>query len=162
MNLNPISFEEASKIVIGIEHAYAYDPFDPGGETKWGIARNKHPEIPEEKWLSYTINDALSLYKTAYFDMSRCGEMPRAWGLAVFDGEVNQGYVIDLAQHACGAPVDGKVGPVTLSRLHMASSEMFHSFMASRGVRYTHNHQFARDGEGWLKRLFMIASLGGA
>jgi len=158
MTLEPISFDEALGLVVNLEGRYANDPSDPGGETKWGIARKRHPEISEADWAKFSPGDARNLYKTSYFDAHRCGEMPRGWGLAIFDGEVVQGEVIKLAQAAIGAVPDGQVGPQTLVRFQLATHEDFCLFMALRGVKYTHSPLFPRDGKGWLKRLFLISA----
>jgi lysozyme family protein len=149
-------FAAAIAVVLAEEGPYALEPGDPGGETKWGIARNAHPEISAAAWANFTRNQALAIYRAQYWDAHWCGMMPWRWALAIFDGEVNQGSVIALAQRALGAKPDGKVGGDTLGALSRATDEHFAAFMAARARAYIALSRFPTDGAGWLKRLFNV------
>ena len=56
-------FLAALAIVKGIEKPYSNDPNDPGGETKWGVARNYHPEISDVAWVAWTEADSERLLR---------------------------------------------------------------------------------------------------
>lgn len=145
-----------SVVVDGIEKAYSNDPYDSGGETKWGVARNYHPEISPAAWAAFSRDDALKLYRAQYWDSNRCGEMPWAWALCVFDGEVNQPSIITLAQDALGVRKDGKIGAGTLAAMANAKPEHLARFMALRAKAYVSKAKFPYDGDGWFTRLFII------
>lgn len=157
----PDLFLAAVKVVLDDEGVLSNELGDPGGETKWGIARNRHPEITAEQWQAYTKDDAIALYRSGYWDAHRCGEMPWAWGLAVFDGQVNQGSVIMLAQRALGLPkIDGAVGLATLSAMKTAAREHLATFLALRIKSYIALPRFPYDGTGWVKRTIVTAIAG--
>lgn len=164
----PDLFPLADQIVAGIEAGFSVDPTDPGnwtgGEpnagtlkgTKYGISAKAYPDLDIA---NLTLDQAQAIRRRDYWDLHRCGEMPWPWALGVYDGEINQGSVIELAQLVAGLrQVDGVVGSATLAALAQAAPDAFDEFMALRGVRYTHlTALFPRDGKGWLKRLMRIA-----
>lgn len=149
-------FPQAVAIILTLEGVYSNDPSDPGAETKWGIARAEHPEIPDATWASFTRDDALAIYRNKYWDANRCGEMPWPWALCVFDGEVNQGSVIALCQRCLGVKVDGIVGSGTLVAMAISPDENLNLFMALRAKAYIALPRFPYDGDGWFKRLFAV------
>lgn len=150
-------FTAATGIVLPIEGPYSLQPGDPGGETKWGIARNEHlKDISDAEWAAFTLDDAIAVYRKEYWDANRCGDMPWRWALGVFDGEVNQGSVIRLAQRALGLKADGVVGDVTLDAMKKSNDWQFANFMARRAKAYVALPLFPNDGEGWFTRIAQI------
>jgi len=153
-------FQAAAQLILTLEGVYSDDSNDPGGETKWGIARAAHPEIPDATWASFTRDDALTIYRAQYWDAHRCGAMPWAWALAIFDGSVNQGSVIALAQNTLGVHIDGKIGPETLDAMAVdatgGATERLDMFFAGRAVSYVALKDFPKYGRGWFKRLFAV------
>ena len=149
-------FQAAAPLILAEEGVYSNQAVDPGGETKWGVARNEHPEITDSQWSAWTQADSVALFRSKYWDAHRLGEMPWPWALAIFDGEVNQGSVITLAQEALGLPGDGVVGDRTIAATKTATAEAFHIFLALRLLSYTHDSAFAADGKGWFKRVISI------
>jgi len=149
-------FPAAVQIVLESEGVFSNQPGDSGGETVYGIARNKHPELVD--WPP-TKDEAILVYRTQYWNPHRCGEMPWPWALAIFDGEVNQGSIINLAQKALGVSADGIVGIATLTQMQRATPEDFDLFIAKRSLAYVNAGLWSIDGEGWMKRLSKIARL---
>lgn len=155
-------FLPAVSIIFPEEGPYSLQPGDPGGETKWGTARNKHPEIPDDKWANWTKQDSLGLFRVEYWGKNRCGEMPWRWALGVFDGAINQGGVIRLAQRSLGlARIDGIVGPSTLSAMLHSNDWQFANFMALRAKAYIPLPLFPKDGNGWFTRITQISYYAG-
>lgn len=146
-------FPLAVAIVLEEEGVFSDDPNDVGGETIFGIARASHPAIP---WPP-TKDQSIAIYQAEYWTAHRCGEMPWPWGLGVFDGEVNQGNVIRLAQEALGVAQDGVVGPATLAAMIAAAAPLFDQFLALRALSYVDESGFPRFGKGWMARLARIA-----
>jgi lysozyme family protein len=147
-------FSAAVAIVLEEEGVFSADAQDPGGATYYGIARAAHPEF--KPWPP-TKDQATALYRVQYWDAHRCGEMPWPWAVAIFDGEVNQGSVIRLAQQALGLTQDGAVGPATLAAMTQASPALFDEFLGLRALAYTRDAGFSHDGKGWLTRIARVA-----
>lgn len=147
-------FESAFALVVSVEGGASHDLSDPGGATKFGISQRAYPALDIAR---LTLEEAKALYRRDYWDAHRCGLMPWAWALAVFDGAVNQGDAVTLLQRALGTAQDGVVGAETLALLSQADPEAFPTFLALRAERYAATHGFPVYGRGWLKRLFVIA-----
>lgn len=153
-------YPTAARLVFNIEGPDSDDPHDPGGLTRFGIALNKHPELTRAQLLAFTRDDALAFIRKKYWDAHRCGEMPWRWALGVFDGEVNQGSVIDLAQQALSVRADGVVGSLTIAAMELANSEEdYRLFLALRLVRYASSRDAATYEKGWFKRVVLVAQL---
>jgi hypothetical protein len=67
---------------------YTNDSSDPGGETKYGIAKRSHPSLDIK---NLTPEQATSIYATEYWDASGCDSIPFPFNVAVFDTAVNCG-----------------------------------------------------------------------
>ena len=146
------NFDKAVEIVLEAEGVFSNQVNDPGGETWYGIARKSHPNIP---WPPSKAQ-AIEIYQTQYWDTNQCDSMPWPWALAIFDGEVNQGSVIKVAQTVLGLRPDGVVGPQTLKAIQGATQEQLNFFFAGRALSYIALGTFPSFGKGWLKRLFNI------
>lgn len=77
----------------GKDGGYTHDPRDPGGETKWGISKRAHPN---EDIRNMTLERALELYRTKYWDVYTTrgyplDSAPPQYAVAVFDSGVNCG-----------------------------------------------------------------------
>lgn len=150
-------FPVADLIVVGIEKPHSFDA--AGGDTVYGIARVKHPGIP---WPPSEIQ-ARQIRRDQYWNAHRCGEMPWRWALAVYDGEINQGSVVRLAQLALQTTEDGAIGPETIRAMTMSSlaaDDEFRRFLALRIEAYTHDAGYRTFGHGWIARVLKIAQAG--
>ncbi len=67
---------------------YTNDPTDPGGETKYGIAKRYHPSLDIK---NLTPEQAASIYATEYWDAAGCDSLSFPFNAAVFDTSVNCG-----------------------------------------------------------------------
>lgn len=151
-------FLPAIGIIFDIEKIYADHPSDPGGETKWGVARNEHPEISNSAWLAFTAADAVKIYRAQYWDRFQCGNLTWPWALGLFDGVVNEGGVaVSLMQAALGVVTDGRMGPGTVTAARTAAPELFHAYLALRIKSYSLQANWGTDGKGWSKRVVRIA-----
>lgn len=151
-------FPQACVIEFGDEGPYSDSPSDPGGETKWGIARNEHPEITDEQWAAWSQVDSRNMLREQYWDKYQCGSMPWPWALAIFDAVVNQGgSMIAIAQMALHTRTDGLIGPGTLAAIRNASRENLAMFLAYRCISYVGDKGFHTNGTGWFKRVVEIA-----
>jgi lysozyme family protein len=151
-------FQTAAGLILTEEGVYSNLASDGGGETKFGVARNRHPEITDAQWAAWTPADSLALFRSGYWDANRCGEMPWPFALCLFDADVNQGDVkaADLLQQALGLVVDGKIGAVSLARIATATNDDLAHFMALRALAYAGLGNFSTFGHGWFNRLFIV------
>ena len=153
------AFAWAIERVLLEEGDYANDPHDPGAETKWGVARASHPEIPAAAWRDFKRADAVLLYERDYWTPIRGDELPGPIATALFDAAINQGVTVAvrLLQSCLGVGVDGVMGPVTVREARQRdTSILLAEFMAERVLRYASLPGFARYGRGWARRCFRM------
>jgi lysozyme family protein len=152
-----MSFDIAVERVLGHEGSYANIKEDLGGETNWGItigtarANGFHGDMK-----SMNRNEAIVIYKRAFWDKNRCGEMPFPIAYQFFDGCVNHGagYAAKWLQKAVGAVPDGSVGNETLSKTNASNvTRTVFKMMADRLNFYTVNSTWDHFGKGWINRM---------
>jgi lysozyme family protein len=147
----------ALAIIFGTEGGYVNDPRDPGGETKYGIAKAAHPNVDIK---ALTLDGASAIYAKDYWAPARCDDLPWPLSLFVFDAAVNQGVdtAKKLLQKSLNTTQDGLIGNNTLAAVRKADQkELCALFMADRALRYTGTRNFDTFGRGWFKRLFITA-----
>lgn len=93
---------------------YTNDPTDPGGETKFGIAKNANPSV-DVKHLTW--EGAKAIYYQNYWVAGHCNQLPGRVGALHFDGCVNNGVgtAAKFLQKSVGVIADGAIGPGTLA-----------------------------------------------
>lgn len=140
-------------IVFKNEGFYSNDKTDKGGETLYGISRNKHPN-----WEGWKIVDLykkasnfpenmrrdvklLSLknifYKSLFYDPIKADEIQdELLTLHVFDFGVTSGTVtaIKYLQKVAGALADGVIGAKTLAKVN--SSQLTEKYIQERRNYY--------------------------
>lgn len=149
------AFDRAVLFVLGQEGVYSDDARDPGGETKWGIARAMHPEITAEAWARWTRADAVALYRADYWTAVQGDALPPGLGLAAFDAAVNPGpsAAVRFLQQALGVPVDGVIGPRTLAAARSALPRTVAAdLLARRVVYWASRPTWSRFALGWSRR----------
>ncbi len=67
---------------------YVNHPSDPGGETKYGIAKTFYPHLDIK---NLTKEEAIEIYRTDYFNKNGIDKLPDFIQLSYFDSCVNQG-----------------------------------------------------------------------
>lgn len=67
---------------------YTVDPDDPGGETKWGIAKKYHPNVDIK---NLTPDGALAIYLNEYWYPSGADDLPYPACLVVMDTAIQCG-----------------------------------------------------------------------
>ena len=107
-------FKEIVKGIIRREGGYVDHPKDPGGETKYGIAKRSHPK---ENIKSLTKKRAEEIYYDEYWVPSKAPYIPHDIQDTFFDMVVNMGQrrAVKILQKACnskncGLVVDGLIG----------------------------------------------------
>ncbi len=80
------SFEKAFALTVGVEGGYVNDSRDPGGETKYGIAKRYHPD---EDIKNLTLERAKEIYLNEYWIPAKCDNTPTPMDICLFDSQVN-------------------------------------------------------------------------
>ena len=82
------NFEKAMEFVLRHEGGYVNHPSDPGGETKYGIAKRSHPTVDIK---NLTIDGAKGIYISEYWKPSGAGTLDNDLSMVHFDTAVNCG-----------------------------------------------------------------------
>ena len=111
-------FKKIVKNILRREGGYVDHPSDPGGETKYGIAKRSHPE---EDIKRLTKKRAEEIYYEDYWEPSKAPYLPHDIQETFFDMVVNMGQrrAVKILQKACnskkcGLVVDGLIGKNTI------------------------------------------------
>lgn len=148
------NFRRAFEHLIGDEGGYVNDPRDPGGETKYGIAKRFHPD---EDIANLTLKRAREIYHRDYWLAAGCQHLDWPVAYVFFDAVVNMGIgtAVRLMQEALGEVADGIVGPRTRRAMQRQGGdrELIVRFQAERALYYASRLHFDRYGKGWLRRV---------
>ena len=90
------SYDEALERVLVHEGGYTNHPSDPGGPTNWGITIHdarahwkKDATAADVRGMPLAV--AKEIYRSKYWDVLRCDDLPAGVDYAVFDFGVNSG-----------------------------------------------------------------------
>lgn len=146
--------------LMEIEGGYVNDPYDPGGETNFGISKRAHPNLDIA---NLTLDQAIFLYWKKYWLDAKCDQIPDPFAQFLFDCRVNhQPYTANrLLQLGLGVKADGVIGPVTLAAAHNADVEICLARMFAHRAELYHNlvvsnSTSAKFLNGWYYRLFSL------
>jgi lysozyme family protein len=136
---------------------YSNDPIDPGGETKYGIAKNSHQSIDIA---GLTWDMAESIYYKEYWLAGSCDKLPNHVALLQFDGCVNHGVgtASKFIQRAAGTEDDGHIGQQTLASIAgLDAVSMCNQICDQRAQFYkdivTRKPTQSKYIAGWLRRI---------
>jgi lysozyme family protein len=148
-----MDFSEAVRIIFHHEGGFVNHPEDPGGSTKFGISQKSYPHIDIH---ALTEDEAREIYHKDFWLSLKLDRLPPKLRLLIFDCAVNQGpaRAIMYLQRACGAPTDGKIGPVTLQLVPMFSEGFLVDSIARQRLQsYIRHPKWSVFGAGWASRL---------
>jgi lysozyme family protein len=94
--MTSMNYESCLERVLRHEGGYTNHPSDPGGPTNFGITIGDYrkyvkPEATAANVQAMTLDEAKMIYRTKYWDVVRCDELPSGIDYAVFDYGVNSG-----------------------------------------------------------------------
>ena len=149
-------FEKAFALVMRFEGGYSNDSRDPGGETNFGISKRAYPALDIA---NLTKDEAKSIYFFDYWHAINCDLLPYPINVLIFDAAVNHGKnrAVRMLQEALKIKSDGLIGEQTIKAVRSASGEFCAVYLAKRAKQYAKTRNFAIYGDGWLKRLFVLA-----
>lgn len=159
------NFEQCLQLVLGAEGGFGNHPKDPGGATNFGITidtlrawrktKASDAEVTIDDVIKLTIAEATEIYRTNYWNLLRCGDLPSGIDLLMFDFGVNAGpgTAAKVLQRILGVEQDGSVGPVTLHAVGPADiQKVIREFSARRLELYRSFKGFDVFGTGWTNR----------
>jgi lysozyme family protein len=136
---------------------YVNDPVDPGGETKFGIAKNANPDLNIK---TLTWAQAKEVYHNRYWIPGRCDRLPPRLAVLHFDGCVNHGVTAAgrFLQRAVGATADGVIGQMTLARVAAADELQTCNRICDFRAQFYRNIVISKPSQakflrGWLIRI---------
>ncbi|MGB0896907.1 MAG: glycoside hydrolase family 108 protein [Flavobacteriaceae bacterium] len=130
---------------------------DSGGWTKWGIAWNFWERTFKDfnDFKDTTKEEAAAFAFVKFYIPIRAESMPDDSKYYYFDTAYNMGTyrAIKIMQKCAGVKQDGKIGPITISRMHLVSEcslrierEKFYNRLAAK------KHILRKFLRGWLNR----------
>ncbi|WP_457643075.1 glycoside hydrolase family 108 protein [Persephonella sp.] len=159
-------FEKAFNIVLEKEGIYSNNPYDKGGETKYGISKRAFPEIDIK---NLSIDKAKELYYKGYWIPSKAYLMPEPLAVMHFDTAVNTGVITAnrilqraLNKQGFNLKVDGRIGEKTLNALKNAILQQLISDYSLERIRYY--TKIAKGNQrkflkGWINRALSIQQI---
>ncbi len=148
-----MNFDQAFETLIGHEGGYSNHVNDPGGETKFGIAKRSYSgeDIP-----NMTLERAKEIYRRDFWNAVKGDQLPYPVAFEVFDAAVNHGVgaAVRMMQKAIGVSADGILGPVTLATAQTMDPLRFKcKFNGARLQFYTDLPTWPSFGKGWSRRV---------
>jgi len=119
----PSNFRRCTDVVLANQGGFSGDPGDPNAAAQFGITadtlRNwRHDErLTVADLRKLDRDEACEIYRTRYWNVLRCDDLPVGVDLVVFDFSVNAGSGLSakMLQHVVGAAPDGSIGDATLA-----------------------------------------------
>lgn len=146
-------FDDYIDRVLSHEGGYVNDPRDPGGETKFGIAKRSYPGVDIK---NLTREDAVEIYRRDFWNRVQGDQLPRQFAFQALDAAVNHGIgnAVRWMQRAVGVADDGVIGPVTLNTVkRFDPADLVLLFNAERLEFYAKLSTFDAFGRGWSRRV---------
>lgn len=165
------AFDRAFEEIIDIEGGYVNDPYDRGGETKFGISKRAYPHLDIK---NLTLSDAKEIYYRDYWnvptlDLQNIDNYKIQ--LELFDTAINMGVgtAARIFQKSLNLlnrneknfedlRIDGWIGEKTLSAYKKANKKtllkVLNGYQFMRYVNIaTKNPGQERFFNGWMKRI---------
>jgi Glycosyl hydrolase 108 len=123
IGVKPSNFRRCFEIVLGYEGGFSEEPGDPSGATQFGVTLNALRDFRGDQNLGIDDlkklgrDEACEIYRTRYWNVLRCDDLPVGIDLVVFDFAVdsNTGRSARTLQQVVGAEADGSIGDATLA-----------------------------------------------
>lgn len=136
---------------------YTHDPLDPGGETKWGIAKRSHPNVDVK---NLTLEEASKIYHDEYWIPMHLDKINNELlKLHLFDMGVNAGIktAVRLLQIALSITSDGLIGPHTETKTNEFEGDIVTLYKQARIDYYNKIVKTTPTSikflHGWLNRI---------
>jgi lysozyme family protein len=161
------NFEDCLARVLASEGGFVNHPKDPGGMTNLGCTKAVweefvgHP-VSEADMRALTPEMVAPLYRRKYWDKVSGDQLPKGLDYAVFDAAINSGpgRAVKWLQEVAGTPVDGSIGPKTLSAVNAFSPlEIIAQYNDKRLQFLESLPTWPTFGKGWGNRVAHVQSV---
>lgn len=136
---------------------YVNDPVDPGGETKYGVAKNANPSIDVT---NLDWEGAQAIYYEKYWLVGKCDKLNNRVAILHFDGCINHGCGREakFLQRAVGVGDDGAIGPGTLAAVEAMDPIDVCNKVCDQRAKFYNDIVAAKPSQvkylkGWLRRI---------
>lgn len=170
-------FERCLAVVLDKEGGFSDRPDDRGGPANMGVTLRTLAEwrglpagelSPEGRahlvgeLRALTRREAAEIHRANLWLPMRCGDLPPALALMVFDFGATAGprIAVKALQRVAGVTDDGSMGPLTLSAIRSQSADRLLEELAE--ARLAHNRAldgFDTIGTGWSARTQQVLAL---
>ncbi len=168
-NANRI-FEIALQFVLEHEGELSNHPYDRGGLTYRGIARNAWPQWEGWKYIDRGETPPLELVRKFYYENFwvplKCDSLPPPIAIFLFDSAVGSGHILPTRwlQRAIGAKDDGIVGNETIRKAQQTAPQaVVDSMLRRRILLYANIVRYDKRQNvflaGWLRRTMNLVDL---
>ena len=154
------TFDTAFQLLIEKEGGYVNDPYDKGGETKYGISKRAYPNLDIK---NLTLEQAKQIYYKDYWLKSKADKMPPKLSIIHFDTAVNTGVntankILQKALNKQGfnLTVDGIIGNKTLSAVKNADIDRLIADYTIERNKYYLRTGNTRYLKGWVNRSISV------
>ena len=151
-------FHKCIKVILDHEGGYIDDPYDLGGETKYGIAKAFFPHLDIK---NLTIDQAKQIYWNKYWLPMKLDSIDdELIALQLFDMGVNAGIrtAIRLAQRIAKVNVDGDLGTKSATAINSYIGDFVSKYQEARIMYYVditiNRNTNLRFLKGWIRRVF--------
>ncbi len=162
------NFEQCLAFVLKSEGGFVNNLKDPGGMTSLGVTKAVwenwvgHP-VTETDMRALGPQDVSPLYKTNYWDKISGDSLPLGVDYAVFDMAVNSGVnrAAKTLQQILGVtPVDGQIGPATLSACEEVNARDVATRVCEARLAFLQGlPTFPTFGKGWSNRVSEVEKI---
>ncbi|MDK3075639.1 glycosyl hydrolase 108 family protein [Sedimentitalea sp. JM2-8] len=167
-------FQKFHEFIKRWEGGFADHPADKGGATNMGItigtlADWRGADVTVEDVRNLTRAEADEIFRTRYYAMCRCGEMPERMAMVVYNCAVLSGpktaikFVQDafndlgLTVDGKGLEVDGILGRLTMGAVQQTDPGVLADAFMDRQEQYLRSlDTFSVFGAGWLNRMVSL------
>jgi predicted chitinase/lysozyme family protein len=119
----PSNFRRCVDIVLTQQGGFSDDPKDPDAAAQFGIALGvlkdwrQKPNLTADDLRKLDRDEACEIYRTRYWNVLRCDDLPTGVDLVVFDFGVDAGTArsAKMLQQVVGAAPDGSIGDATVA-----------------------------------------------
>jgi lysozyme family protein/predicted chitinase len=140
----PSNFRRCVDLVLAQEGGFSDDPSDPSRATQYGITlgalrySRQDQSLTADDLRKLGRNEACEIYRTRYWNVFRCDDLPTGVDLVVFDFGVDAGspQSARMLQQAVGAAPDGSIGDATIAATKAMSPADVIKEMSNRRLEY--------------------------
>jgi lysozyme family protein len=170
----PSNFRRCMDIVMAYDGGFSEDPGDPAGVSQFGIKIGtlrdwRHDDgLTAEDVKKLGRDEACEIYRTRYWNVLRCDDLPLGVDLVAFDFGVNAGTgrSAKMLQQVVGAADDSSIGDATIAATKAMAPRDVIKEMSNRRLDYYRdlpNANLLRNRTAAVEKTAMeMINLGGA